>query len=373
MKPRIAVIGIGSMGSQVLYQLAKAGADVVGFESYTPGHDRGAGAGDTRIFRSAHFEDSRWVPILTRADALWDELSAATGRELRSLTGCILMGPSDHGQMATALASIAEHGLDHELMDARTLTDRYPQFRGVDGDVAIFDRRAGFLRPELTILATTLLAVSLGATVHKATRVVDVREVADGVVVQSSRGVEAFDRVIVTAGPWINRLMPEFEELITVRRPISAWYARRDPALSWEPTFIRTGPRHFYAVPSPDGVTVKIGLSVVDHQVINDPDTIDRDIRLEELAPFTEMIETYVPGLLPDAVRVTPYVEGYVEDTRPIIRSQPGGRGITVMAGFSGHGFKLASAFGEIGAQLVMTGRSTLPIEFLQRGEAVPA
>lgn len=364
---RIAVVGIGSIGSQVIYQLAKAGAEVVGYESFTPGHDRGAGAGDTRIFRSAHFEDSRWVPLLSRADVLWDELSAESGKELRHLTGCVLMGPKSHGQMATVIQSVADHNLDVEVMEAEELNARFPQFRGVEGDVAILDRRAGSIRPELAIMTAASLAQGLGATIHKKTKVLDIVETADGVTIHSTSGRESFDQVVITAGPWINQLLPELAETITIKRPVSVWFPRKDLDQAWDPTFIRTGPRHFYAVPSPDGLTVKIGLSVTDHETVHDPDDVNRNITLKDLEPFVEMAEKYLPGVIPDPVRVTPYLEGYVADSRPIVRTSQGDRKITVMAGFSGHGFKLAPAFGEIGAELALTGQSQLPIDFLAR------
>lgn len=366
MTPRVAVVGLGSIGSQVLYQLAKSGAEVVGFETYTPGHDRGAGAGETRIFRSAHFEDSRWVPLLTRADQLWDQLSAETGRQLRSLDGCILMGPRDHGQLATALQSVEDHDLDHELMDLEELEQRFPQFRGYDGDVAILDRRAGSIRPELAIVSTTLLAEQFGATVRKRTEVTDLIDSPDGVTLRMPAGSERFDQVVVTAGPWITRLLPALSDLITIRRPISAWFPRKDPSLPWEQTFIRTGPRHCYVVPSPDGVSAKVGLSVVDHMVVDDPDSVQRNVRLDELDPFIEVLDRYVPGLIPDPIRVTSYLEGYVDDARPIIH-RGAHSSVTVMGGFSGHGFKLAPAFGEIGRDLALTGSSDLPIDFLSR------
>src|SRR5688572_16718342 len=71
---RVAVVGVGTMGSQVAWRLAARGAEVVGYDRFAPGHDRSAAGGETRIFRSAHFEDSRYVPLLKHADSLWDEL-----------------------------------------------------------------------------------------------------------------------------------------------------------------------------------------------------------------------------------------------------------------------------------------------------------
>ena len=132
---RVAVVGIGTMGSQAAWRLAARGAEVVAYDRFAPGHDRSAAGGETRVFRSAHFEDSRYVPLVRHADTLWKQLQAETGRELRRLTGCLLMGPGrDTSRCAPSWTSIAEHGLDHEVLDAEALAKRFPQFRIEDGD-----------------------------------------------------------------------------------------------------------------------------------------------------------------------------------------------------------------------------------------------
>jgi hypothetical protein len=51
---RVAVIGAGSMGSQAMWRLAARGAEVIGYDRYAPGHDRGAAGGESRIFRAVH-------------------------------------------------------------------------------------------------------------------------------------------------------------------------------------------------------------------------------------------------------------------------------------------------------------------------------
>lgn len=368
---RVGVIGLGTMGSQALKVLAETpGVEVTGFEQYAPGHDRGAAGGETRIFRSAQFEDARYVPILQRADELWKKLDIETGRELRGMTGCVLMGPPDHRDVKTAMESVTEHGLSYELLDRAQAAERFPQFRMDEGDMAIYDRNAGFIRPELTIHSVVKLAERLGATVHRRTTVTGLASLpAGGVRVVTDRGAFEFDRVIVAAGPWVNRLVPGLAETISIRRPISAWYTvREDESLpGGGPAFIRLAPRHFYGVPSPDGVTVKIGLSVVDHLVVDSPDTAERRISLEELAPFEEVLHSYLPTLDPDPFRVTSYFEGYIADTRPIVRTVPGQDDVILLAGFSGHGFKLAPAIGEIGAHLALGEPAGPEITFLER------
>ena len=53
----LAIIGLGAMGSSVAFHLARRGARVVGFDRFTPPHDRGSSHGQSRIIREAYYED----------------------------------------------------------------------------------------------------------------------------------------------------------------------------------------------------------------------------------------------------------------------------------------------------------------------------
>ncbi|MGY0057797.1 N-methyl-L-tryptophan oxidase [Streptomyces sp. LZ34] len=364
---RVAVVGVGTMGSQAAWRLAARGAEVVGYDRFAPGHDRSAAGGETRIFRSAHFEDSRYVPLLRHADALWQELRKETGRELRRLTGCLLMGPTEHQQMATVLASIAEHGLDHEVLDAESLARRFPQFRIEDGDVAVLDRHAGFIRPELTIHTAARRAEQLGARIHRYTTVREIAPAGGGVEVHTDAGSERFDAAVVTVGPWVGDLLPDLPWEVDIRRLINAWYVPGTDAWSGEerPAFIRTAPTHCYGLPSPDGVSVKLGLSRALHRPVDDPNRLERTVAPEELEIFTELLGRYMPDLHPDPIRLSVFMEGYTESSRPLVGPLPGHDNVVLLAGFSGHGFKLSPAMGDIAADLALDGTSPQPIDFI--------
>jgi sarcosine oxidase len=58
-------------------------------------------------------------------------------------------------------------------------------------------------------------------------------------------------------------------------------------------------------------------------------------------------------------------MEGYTESSRPLVGPLPGNDDVVLLAGFSGHGFKLSPAFGDIAADLALEGRTTQPIEFI--------
>jgi sarcosine oxidase len=364
---KVAVIGVGTMGAQAAWRLAARGADVIGFDRFAPGHDRSAAGGDTRIFRSAHFEDARYVPLLRHADKLWDELQLQSGRKLRELVGCLLMGSAEHQQMRTVLESVEQHDLDHEVLDAAMMAKRFPQYALDDGDVAILDRRAGYLRPELSVLTAAAQAERLGARIHRYTTVKEIVPTGNGVDVVSDTGTEHADAAVVTVGPWINTLMPDLGVPIYIRRLINAWFVptRYDWFNPQAPAFIRTTPAHCYGIPSPDGCAVKMGLSFAMHKPVDDPSRLNRDVAPAELTTFTDITRTYMPDLSPDPVRLSVYMEGYTDSTRPVVAPLAGAPAVVVLAAFSGHGFKLSPAMGDIAADLALDGGTAQPIEFL--------
>ncbi|NGO45260.1 N-methyl-L-tryptophan oxidase [Streptomyces ureilyticus] len=368
-RKRVAVVGVGTMGSQAAWRLAARGAEVVAYDRFAPGHDRSAAGGETRVFRSAHFEDTRYVPLLQHADALWGQLQQETGRELRRLTGCLLMGSTEEQQMATVLESIAEHDLDHEVLDAEALAKRFPQYRLEDGDAVVFDRRAGFIRPELTVQSAARRAEQLGAVIHRYTTVREMVPVANGVEIRTDAGSERFDAAVVTPGPWVNDLLPGLPWEVEIRRLISAWFVPTTDAWFGEerPAFIRTSPTHCYGLPSPDGVSVKLGLSQALHKPAGDPNQLNRTVRPEELEIYSELIGRYLPDLHPDPTRLSVYMEGYTQSSRPLVGPLPGtgNENVILLAGFSGHGFKLSPAYGDIAADLALNGSSPQPVDFI--------
>ncbi|MEU6917402.1 N-methyl-L-tryptophan oxidase [Streptomyces olindensis] len=367
-RKRVAVVGTGTVGSQAAWRLAARGAEVVAYDRFAPGHDRGAAGGETRVFRSVQTDDSRYVPLVRHADALWQQLQAETGRELRKLTGCLFMGPADDPDMRTVMDVIAEHGLDHEVIDADAMAKRFPQFRVDDGDLTVLDPRAGFVRPELTVQTAARRAEELGARIRRYTPVREVRPVAGGgVEIRTDTDTERFDAAVVSPGPWVGDLLPDLPWQVSVHRAISAWFLPDGdhPAVEERPGFLRRGAHHFYGLPSPDGLSVKLGLPQAHHQPVDDPNRLERTVAPDELETFTEIVRRYLPGLNPDPVRLSVFMEGYTGSTRPLVGPLPGCDDIVLLAGFSGQGFKVSPAMGDIAADLAMEGRTDQPIDFI--------
>ncbi|MFI5888259.1 N-methyl-L-tryptophan oxidase [Streptomyces sp. NPDC051554] len=367
-RPRVAVIGLGSVGSMAAWRLAARGADVVGYEQFGTGHDRGAHGGESRVFRTTYFEDPEYVPLLRHAGALWRRLEAETRTELLALTGLLMLGGASSTQMANVSASIDRFGVDATVVPLDEARSRWPHHPFRDDDFVVLDREAGYLRPELAVLHAARRAEALGARLRTYTPVdaIDVRET--GVWVDSGGDSERYDHVVVTTGPWAGNLLPGLAALIDVRRPVSAWFLARDRAPfdpATFPCFLRTTATEWYGLPALDGSGLKLGLSGEVNTPVADPDALDRTIPVEEVQAFRALVAEYFPDLYPDPVRVTGYMEGYTPDGHGIVGQLPGEDRVTVVTGLSGHGFKLAPALGDIAADHALTGATDSSIALL--------
>jgi sarcosine oxidase len=365
---RVAVIGAGSMGSQVMWRLAARGAEVIGYDRYAPGHDRGAAGGESRIFRAAHLGEPGYIPLLRLADRMWEQLQAETGRSLRRRSGSLIMGETASPSMRLLLSTSTAQGLDHEVLDREELARRYPQHRLPDGHTAVLDRLGAVIRPEASIQAAAARAEQLGARLHRYTTVREVAPAAGGgVQIVTDQGTDHVDAAVVTVGPWINTLLPDLPRTIDIRRVICSWHlpTRHDWFAGGAPSFVRATPHDCFGIPSPDGISVKLGLSFKYHAPVPEPERLERTVRPEELGIFRELIGDLMPDLNPDPIRMSAYMEGYTKSGNPLVGHLPGEDDIIVMAGFSGSGFKLSPAMGEIAADLALDGTTQHPVDFL--------
>lgn len=359
----VAVVGLGAMGSMASWQLAASGASVVGFEQFGIAHDRGAAGGESRLFRMAYHEGPDYVPLLRRARRLWLELAEASGRPLFTPTGCLSIGLPDLAPMVNVRRSVVDHGIDHEVLSTDELSARYPQHRLCDGEIGIMDAAGGMLRPELSVLSAAEQARARGARLHERTPVRAIEPGDDEVTIVTDDGRYRTRRVVVAAGPWTSRLVPGLA--ITVKPIVVTWFVPADLGSYLPdrfPAFIRdTGGVHIFGCPVMDGVSVKCGFADV-WAPLDGPEALTRDLPEAALRPVTEAVRRFLPGLNADPIRHNVYMDGYTADRRAMVGALPDVPSVIVMAGFSGHGFKLAPVFGRAVADLALDGGTALDV-----------
>ncbi|WP_144763107.1 N-methyl-L-tryptophan oxidase [Curtobacterium sp. 9128] len=364
----VGVVGVGTMGAQTMWQLARRGVSAIGFEQFAPGHDRSGAGGESRLFRTAYLEGSHYVPLLRRSRAAWEQLGADTGVEVLRMTGGLMIGSDGSSFLESVARSITEHGIDHEFLDTDALGTRYPQHAVRPGDVAYLDHESGWLRPEVAVTLAASEAERLGGVVHRRARVTEIRMTDAAVEVHTEERVFRFPRLVVAAGVWTARLLPGITPLHEVIRIVMTWFPTVTPERFTEdvfPIFVRQSDGFdISGWPSIDGATVKIGLNNGWDRVA-DPDRLDRSVPDELFAEVREAVRALVPGVVPEVVRAGVYMDGYTADHDAFVGPLGWDDRVTVLGGFSGHGFKLAPAMGTVAADLATTGTTDLPVGFL--------
>jgi len=353
---RIAVIGVGTVGSQVLWQLASRGITAVGFEQFAPGHARGSAGGETRLLSHVEITDPRYMSIIQGARARWVELTQRTGQPLFTETGALLMGDPATPDMAAALSALSVGDVPHEEVTRSEFSARYRQLRLGATDVALMDSTAGVIRPELSVHSVSRLAAAAGAQIHTDTPAIRIDRAAPagGVAITTASGTEFFDRVVVTAGVWTQRLLPTLTAQLTMRRPASSWHLPvAGVDLRGMLPFMRISPDYIYGIPTFDQQSLKLGLGFDHHLPMDDADEPAPPIDSGDLVRFRELIEAYLPGIARVPVRAERYVETYTASRRELVGWHPTMPDVLVLAGFSGHGFKVAPVLAEIAADMV--------------------
>ena len=364
MPLRVAVVGCGAMGAAAGWRLAARGVQVVCFDRHSPPHTLGSSHGESRITRTAYFEGAWYVPLLQETFPLWRELEASTGADLLTLNGALMIGAASAQAVTGALAAATARGLDATSMEAGELRRRFPGHVIRDGDVAVLDRQAGFLRPEVAVEAMIDRVVALGGEVRRDVVVNDVAGRADGVEVSTDGSREIFDAVVLAAGAWMSQLAAWLP--LTVERQVLAWLAI-EPGADWLtperfPVFIRQTDDlgDIYGIPTLDGVSIKIARH---HDGdATDPDNLRREVSDAELDPLRAFAAKYLRGVSQKVTRTAVCMYTNTPDGHFAIDLHPDDSRVVVISACSGHGFKFAPVVGDIAADLVSAGRTSRDI-----------
>jgi sarcosine oxidase len=314
---KIVVIGAGVMGLATARALQRRGRDVVVFEQFERGHERGSSHGRSRIFRLAYGEEE-YVRLAQRSLGLWRQLEAETGETLLELNGLLEIVRTLEESTASTLEAC---GVEWHRLDGDEAERRYP-IRVPEGSFAVLQPEAGIVRAD-----KALAAFGRDLDVRYETRV-------------HPDELDA-DVVVVTAGSWVNELLEE-QLPVTVTRETICYFrpenGRPIPSLvSFKPD---SHTHDMYSLADPVH-GLKVGAHHAGPEV--DPNEAgEPEPRLiEQIASWTR--ETYRLAD-PDPVAAETCLYTTTPDETFILERR--GR-LVIGSPCSGHGFKFAPAIGE--------------------------
>jgi len=363
------VIGVGGMGSSTLYHLARRGLKVLGLEQFEIPHELGSSHGYSRMIRYTLQEHPSYVPLVRRAYELWHELEQNINETLVVTTGSVRAGPPDSDFYRGAIESCDLHQIPYEILNNTEVNRRFPGYQFPDDISSVYQPDGGFVLPEMCIVGHAQAAEEAGATIHTGETVLGWEIQNDSVSIRTNREVYSAARLVVTAGAWAAKLVPNVATYAIPERQVLGWFQPERPELFTPERFpvfgIWTEEGRYYGFPNYSVPGFKIGKSHHLFQKV-DPDTMDREVHPEDEEVLRRFTSRYFPLAAGELLDRKTCIYTNTPDEQFMIGVLPDQPQVSVAAGFSGHGFKFASVIGEIMADLAQNGVTNYDIELFR-------
>lgn len=352
----VAVVGLGAHGSSALYHLSRTGQKVLGIDRFAPPHNRGSSHGQSRIIRKAYHESPMYVPLVKEAYALWEDLERVSGKQLLLRTSGIVLGAENAGVVKGAKLSASLHNIPHEVLDYTDIKKRFPALKPTPETIAVLDKDAGILLPEICIQTHLEEAQKLGASLHVNEQVLRIAPYGSFVEITTDKNTYQAANVIVGAGAWLNSLMPELNLPLTIERQALYWFKNKNkgphftpgalPVFIWE----HAPGDVFYGFPDlGDGIKTAFyhGGKIIS------PDTLAQDVAEIEVRSMEEVLEAHF-DIDAEFNYATACMYTNTPDEDFIIDFHPAHKNVIIASPCSGHGFKFASLVGKILCDMAM-------------------
>ena len=255
-------------------------------------------------------------------------------------------------------ASASAYDLPLEDLSTEEIRYRFPMFRLNDGWVGLFEPRAGAVFPERCIQAFLSGLNRFGADIRFDEQVLSWRRAGSGIEVRTPSGTYGAERLVVTAGAWVTNLIEDLRASVEIERltlfmfqparNASSLTSEMCPNSSWGCVGDQDS---FYTQPDFGN-----GFKVAFHhgQTGVDPDRLDRSTTEDEEARVRRLVEQYIPDAAGRILEGAACLYTNLPNKDWVIDRHPQEPRVIVGSPCSGHGFKFASAIGEILADLAM-------------------
>lgn len=352
------VIGAGVQGSFTAYQLAKNKQKTVLLEQFILPHSRGSSHGQTRIIRKAYDEDF-YASMMDESYELWAQLEREAGVKLYRQTGLLVMGPEKSHYYEQVKNTLRRNKVPMVTLTSDNFNQHIPHIKLTEGDGAVVEVTAGVLYADRALKAVQTQFQKLGGVIRDNEMVTDIKP-GPFVTVSTSAGVYRAKRVVITAGPWANRLLAHTGLQLPLEVvKINVCYWKEKVPGSYDvgrrfPCFILTesqeSKEHIYGLPSNEypglvKLCYHTGSKV-------DPDQRDQQTDRSDIDILQRCVKRCFPGLVPEPAVVESCLYTLTPDRHFVLDCHPTYSNIVIGAGFSGHGFKFGPVIGKLLCEL---------------------
>lgn len=364
----VVIVGGGIMGVATAFFLRKRGVSVILLERGLIGQQAsGVNFGNTRRMG----RPVEQLPLSNRSRESWLKFKELFGEDVELLlNGQLRVGftPAHEERMAKYAQDAQDFGLGMQMLSAKALHERFP-YLGPELTAGCYAPYEGHANPRLAAPAIGRAAVREGAQVFENTEIVRVEKDGEDFRVTAADGrIFRAPVALITAGAWGNRISSSFGEPV--------------PMIAKAPQMCVTEPVPYAIGPTTGALADAPEQSVYFRQVARGNIVIgggghepaDLENRRAYVNPSRTLLTLKnAPRVMPafshlSIIRVWSGIEGYMQDSRPVMGPSARIPGLYYAFGFSGEGFQLGPGVGDVMAELIHTGATTTPIEHYHIG-----
>lgn len=352
------VVGGGINGASIAFNLLKRGLrKVVILEKYLLAS---GGTGKSAAVVRQHYSNEPLVKMMKRCIEIFSHFQDVVGGASGFVkTGWAFLVPSEAEQGLEENLSMQQRlGINTREISREELLTLEPRFHLDDVARIAYEPDSGYANPTLTTTSYLQAAVNLGGEIMQCCPLTSI-SIENGRVTQvgTPKGSISTEIVVNAAGPWADRVaamvglslpirvtreeeillappLGESPPRLTISDMAKAIYFRSDAGR----VLVGRGYPKEYEYVSPDDYQENAGVDFIE----------------ETARRFAERMPVYSDALVQNAYTglydVTP-------DWHPIL-GRTGAKGFFLAAGFSGHGFKLGPAIGELMAEEIISGKA---------------
>jgi len=270
-----------------------------------------------------------------------------------------------------AIVAAKQHNLTFEILTSNQVRDRFPMFEPHEDEVAVYEKRAGMLFPEVCIQAHAKLAEKFGGTLHYDEPVTGWKAGREDVAIKTTKGNYTANFAIFASGSWITDLVPDARLPLQCERQTVFWFEPkggnelftpgRMPVFMWQ----TKDSSYFYGLPD-----IGDGVKVARHHggELTSPHQVRRVVTEQDEAPVRHFLAEHIP--MAGGIRKSSATCLYTNtpDSHFIIDFHPLHGNVVIASPCSGHGFKFSSVIGELVREMIETGRTNLDVSLFTIG-----
>ncbi len=343
---RIVIVGAGIVGLSVARAAVQRGHSTIVLEQGDAPNPQSASYDNHRMIRYPYGAAEGYTRMVTTAFGAWDRLWSDLGIRHFENTGTIAISLEKGDYAHKTRETFRAVGLPHEVLDRDGVERLCPHLTLPEQAWGVTAYPGGPLFANRIVSDLKAWLDRSGVVIEAGKRVVAVDEAAGRVTLEDG-GAREGDVVVVAAGAWLPRLMPErFGDLPVYRQALVYVDPPAGFAQSWRqaPAIAALGDHTGYTLPDLGGAGLKIGYSAHRRRAMPDIDEFDADLASESATilgafrPYFRDFDGYIPLRM--------QVGYYVLDPSRRFRLERNGRAV-VITNCDGQMFKFGPLIGE--------------------------